>query len=57
MLQYLGIPLAAGVATRFLVIALIGKDRFLHKFLPYFGPLALIGLLYTCAAFFWLLVD
>jgi ACR3 family arsenite transporter len=44
---YLGIPLAAGVITRFGVIALIGKHRFDQKFMPYFGPLALIGLLYT----------
>jgi ACR3 family arsenite transporter len=44
---YLGIPLAAGVFTRFLGIWAMGKQRFETKFLPYFGPLALLGLLYT----------
>ncbi|GFZ42346.1 hypothetical protein JCM24511_00061 [Saitozyma sp. JCM 24511] len=47
VLIYLGIPLVAGVITRFGVIALIGKDRFERVFLAYFGPLALLGLLYT----------
>ncbi|WVR04885.1 arsenical-resistance protein [Kwoniella sp. DSM 27419] len=49
---YLGIPLAAGVVTRFAVIALLGKTRFERSFLPYFGPLALIGLLYTIILIF-----
>jgi ACR3 family arsenite transporter len=44
---YLGIPLAAGVVTRALGLWLLGRDRFQTKFLPYFGPLALVGLLYT----------
>ena len=44
---YLGIPLLAGVVTRFGVIAAFGKHRFEANFLPYFGPLALLGLLYT----------
>lgn len=47
VLIYLGIPLVAGIITRFGVIALIGRDRFHRAFLPYFGPWALIGLLYT----------
>ncbi len=47
VLIYLGIPLAAGVSTRLGVILMLGKDRFERAFLPYFGPLALIGLLYT----------
>jgi ACR3 family arsenite transporter len=47
VLIYLGIPLAAGVVTRFGMIALLGRKRFEQAFLPYFGPLALVGLLYT----------
>jgi len=47
VLIYLGIPLVAGIVTRFGVMALLGKSRFETKFLPYFGPLALLGLLYT----------
>jgi ACR3 family arsenite transporter len=44
---YLGIPLLAGVITRFGVMSLIGRKRFENAFSPYFGPLALVGLLYT----------
>jgi len=44
---YLGIPLAAGVVTRFGMILLLGRKKCENAFLPYFGPLALIGLLYT----------
>lgn len=50
---YLGIPLSAGVITRFGLIALLGKKRFETRFLPYFGPLALIGLLYTQVQRIW----
>jgi ACR3 family arsenite transporter len=53
VLIYLGIPLVAGVFTRFGVIALIGKDRFQSVFLAYFGPLALLGLLYTYVCKGW----
>lgn len=44
---YLGIPLAAGIVTRLVLRSLLGHGRFETKFLPYFSPLALIGLLYT----------
>ena len=44
---YLGIPLAAGVVTRFGVIAMLGRKRFEGVFMRCFGPLALLGLLYT----------
>jgi ACR3 family arsenite transporter len=44
---YLGIPLAAGVVTRFSMMLLLGRKKFENAFIPYFGPLALIGLLYT----------
>lgn len=47
VLIYLGIPLAAGVVTRFVVIKLLGKERFEGVFMRWFGPLALVGLLYT----------
>ena len=42
-----GIPLAAGVVTRFGVMWALGKERFEKRFMPVFGPLALLGLLYT----------
>lgn len=44
---YLGIPLAAGLLTRVGGIWLLGKKRFEGVFMPWFGPLALLGLLYT----------
>jgi ACR3 family arsenite transporter len=49
---YLGIPLAAGVLTRFLVLGLFGRKFFQNSFLPYFGPLSLVALLYTIIIIF-----
>jgi arsenite transporter len=43
-LQYLGIPLAAGVVTRFIAKRALSPNGFTH-FLKVFGPLALLGLL------------
>ncbi|KAI3476432.1 hypothetical protein L1887_61998 [Cichorium endivia] len=50
---YLGIPLAAGVLTRFLVLGLFGR-KFSSKTAscPYFGPLSLVALLYTIIIIF-----
>ena len=50
--QYLGIPLVAGVITRFAIIRLKSKEFFEKKFVPRFSPLALIGLLYTIVVMF-----
>lgn len=52
VLIYLGIPLLAGVATRFAVMGAFGKAFFERKFLPFFGPLSLVGLLYTIIIIF-----
>ncbi|RPD59888.1 arsenical-resistance protein ACR3, partial [Lentinus tigrinus ALCF2SS1-6] len=52
VLIYLGIPLAAGIVTRFAVIRLAGRAFFEMRFLPYFSPLALLGLLYTIIVMF-----
>lgn len=49
---YLGIPLLAGVSTRFLGLHLMGQARFEKKFLPYFGLLSLAALLYTIIIIF-----
>ena len=51
-LQYLGIPLAAGVITRFTVMRLTSKRFLQDVFLPWFSPLALLGLLYTILVMF-----
>ena len=50
--QYLGIPLVAGIITRFAVIRLISREFFDKKFVPRFSPLALVGLLYTIIVMF-----
>ncbi|KAI5450712.1 arsenicals resistance [Naganishia albida] len=52
VLIYLGIPLAAGIVTRYTVMLLCGRKFFTSKFLPYFSPLALLGLLYTIIVIF-----
>ena len=50
-LQYLGIPLLAGIVTR-LTLLRISPNFFHHTFLPYFSPVALLGLLYTILVLF-----
>ncbi|KAJ7578552.1 sodium bile acid symporter family-domain-containing protein [Mycena floridula] len=52
VLIYLGIPLVAGIATRYLVWYITSKAFLETKFLPAFGPLAFIGLLYTVIVLF-----
>ncbi|KAG8941382.1 hypothetical protein FRC00_012408 [Tulasnella sp. 408] len=48
---YLGIPLAAGVVTRFTLKRALKPARF-ASFLKWFGPVALLGLLYTIIVLF-----
>ncbi|KAG0694874.1 sodium bile acid symporter family-domain-containing protein [Suillus ampliporus] len=52
VLIYLGIPLLAGVVTRFAVIRLKSREFFDKTFAPRFSPLALVGLLYTIIVMF-----
>ncbi|KAI0374070.1 arsenical-resistance protein ACR3, partial [Pilatotrama ljubarskyi] len=52
VLIYLGIPLAAGVITRYAVLRLTSRTFFETRFVPYFSPLALLGLLYTVLVMF-----
>ncbi|KAH9858754.1 sodium bile acid symporter family-domain-containing protein [Lenzites betulinus] len=52
VLIYLGIPLAAGVITRFAVLRLFSRAFLETRFLPAFSPLALVGLLYTIVVMF-----
>jgi ACR3 family arsenite transporter len=54
VLIYLGIPLVAGIVTRFGVMWALGRERFERRFMPVFGPLALLGLLYTYVDAWWL---
>lgn len=52
VLIFLGIPLAAGIITRFTVIHYKGRAWFEQRFLPRLGPTALIGLLFTIVVMF-----
>ncbi|KAG0750301.1 hypothetical protein G6F57_000649 [Rhizopus arrhizus] len=52
VLIYLGIPLVAGIITRFGLRSLKGAEWYDKKFLPPFGSLALLGLLYTIIVMF-----
>jgi len=52
VLLFLGVPLAAGSATRIGLVRQRGERWFEDTFLPRIGPLALIGLLYTIVLMF-----
>ena len=52
VLIYLGIPLVAGLATRYAIIYFKGQPWFEDKFVPLMGHLALVGLLYTIFVMF-----
>lgn len=47
VLIFLGIPLVAAIITRYSLIGLKGREWYDKKFMLYFGPLALVALLYT----------
>ncbi|KAH7337318.1 sodium bile acid symporter family-domain-containing protein [Rhizoctonia solani] len=48
---YLGIPLAAGIVTRYVMKRILSRSGF-ERFLKLFGPFALLGLLYTIIVLF-----
>lgn len=52
VLVFLGIPLAAGLASRVLGEKIKGREWYESKFLPAISPLALVGLLYTIVLLF-----
>jgi ACR3 family arsenite transporter len=49
---YLGIPFAAGVISRYALIALKGEAWFTEKYLPRISPITLVALLYTIVVMF-----
>jgi len=52
VLIFLGIPLAAGIITRFTLLNSKGAEWYDTKFMPRLGPTALIGLLFTIVVMF-----
>ncbi|KAI8149755.1 arsenical-resistance protein ACR3 [Fennellomyces sp. T-0311] len=52
VLIYLGIPLLAGIVTRFILMRFVGRLWYEDKFMPVLNHFALIGLIYTIAIMF-----
>jgi ACR3 family arsenite transporter len=52
VLIFLGIPLLAGYLTRRVLVARRGEAWYTNRFMPKFGPTALLGLLYTIVLMF-----
>ncbi|KAI9026988.1 arsenical-resistance protein [Hyaloraphidium curvatum] len=52
VLIFLGVPLVLGVILRYSLILIFSRSWLDKKFLPYFGPVALLALVYTVIVLF-----
>jgi len=52
VLIFLGIPLAAGIVTRFYFLRTRGKEWYETRLMPRLGPTAMVGLLFTIVVMF-----
>lgn len=52
VLLYLGVPFAAGILSRIILIKLKGEEWFTKKYLPFISPFTLIALLFTIVLMF-----